>query len=117
MINQPAENEPLSRHPMQCAASVMVKANKWLPAFCCSGQSITGNYKQLILHGFIHRVPQQLMEELLCGIHKKPQELEYQVCRLLRPIHTLALLVFLRFFFFFSCIKSETNYIPLLMMH
>lgn len=33
MINQPAENEPLSRHPMQRAASVMVKANKWIPAF------------------------------------------------------------------------------------
>lgn len=33
MINQPVENEPLSRHPMQCVASVMVKANKWLPAF------------------------------------------------------------------------------------
>lgn len=32
MINQPRENEPLSSRPMQCAASVMVEANKWLPA-------------------------------------------------------------------------------------
>lgn len=33
MINQPAENEPLSRHLMQCAASVMVRANNRLPGF------------------------------------------------------------------------------------
>lgn len=32
MINQPRENEPLSSRPTQRAASVMVKANKWLPA-------------------------------------------------------------------------------------
>lgn len=37
------------------------------------------------------------MEELLCSIHKKPQEPEYKVCRLLRPVHTLPLLVFLWF--------------------
>lgn len=56
MINQPGENEPLSSRPTQRAASVMVRANKWLPA-CVAEDGVQPDIiRQLILHGFIHMV-------------------------------------------------------------
>lgn len=56
MINQPRENGPLSSRPTQRAASVMVKANKWLPACVAEDGVQLDIIRQLILHGFIHMV-------------------------------------------------------------
>ena len=57
MINQPRENEPLSSRPMQRAASVMVKPNKWLPALVAEDRGeLRWIIRPLILRGFAHRV-------------------------------------------------------------